>query len=951
MNELQAFGDWLKQRRRALDFTQHSLAQQVGCTTETIRKIEAAKLRPSRALAQRLVTALGVPLDAQSSVVALARARTVEESPGQQWLAPASDTQRRTSSASLKMPRTSLVGRETDVARLTTLLRDQHVRHVTLTGPPGVGKTRLAIEVATVLATHFAAEVRFVALAALAHTDAVLPTIGEALNLVSLAADDVEQTLVAALRERPILLVLDNMEHLRGAARQLARLLDGAPLLKLLVTSRTPLHLTGEQLWSVAPLAVHAPATEGASPAVELFVQRARAIWQDYTLQDHNIATIATLCARLDGLPLAIELAAARSAVLSPETLLRRFEEHLDLLTSSPVDADTRHQTLRHAIGWSYALLDTNEQALLRCLSVFEGGCRLEMVQAVYEAAETQNVRADEDVLLSQPSNSLLDRLTVLIEHNLVEQHSDLDGEPRFTLLATIHAFAHEQAQAAGEVTLLAERHAYAYAALLEWVEPQLHGPAQQQWFTLLDSELHNLRAALMWSQTDAGDSVLGLRLATTLTTFWEVRGSFHEGWSWLERALTHAATAPAALRALALAHASRFANALGKVAQARMDAEACLNTADGVDERARAIAIGILGDQVRVEGNYERAYDYFSTSLDLARAVGDHVQQTLMLERLGRCVFVQGHKQAASEWYEQSRDVSERHGNVRGVARALNWLGLLAVEERAYERGAKLLQESLVRARALGYKSVVGMALIHLGELARLQGHYLQAMGYYEQNRVVAQEMGNGSQLAMASFNVGQVALQLEDATRALAAFDQSLAFWCESNFHEYVIMALAGYAGALRLRGQFTEAARLLGAATALRESLGVVFATPDQAAYERDIAGVRAHLGDAMFQAAWRAGEALSLEGAVAEAHAQTAAAKGTTSSHTAHFPANLTIREVEVLQLLAHGLTNAEIAQRLVISPRTVNTHLTTIYRKLRVSSRSAATRFAVQHGLI
>lgn len=954
MEQSRSFGAWLKQRRRALDLTQHTLATQVGCTAETIRKIEANKLRPSRTLAQRLTTALRVSPDLEASVLELARARQLDEPSSANWLVPMATKQVSKTVATLPIPRTALVGREGDIAQLTVRLRDPTTRLVTLTGPPGVGKTRLALEVAALLGVEHTTHVHFVMLAALHDPGAVMLAIARSLNLAALH-DDPEQEVIAVLRERSLLLVLDNMEHLRTASRQLGLLLDKAPRLTMLVTSRTPLHLSGEQVWSVAPLPVHQSETTSISsdmsPAVELFVQRARAVQRNFVLDEHTAPVIATICARLDGLPLAIELAAARSATLSPQALLRRLEHHLDLLTIGPVDVDMRHQTLRHAIAWSYQQLDVEERALLRCLSVFKGGCRLELIQAVHDQEAIQSSFEHARLLVHQPSPSLLDQLTVLVEHSLLEQHSDPDGEPRFTLLATIQAFAHEQAEIAGEVASLHDRHLRAYTSLAEAVEPQLHGPAQQHWFVLLDHELHNLRAALTWSQEQADDGMLGMRLATALATFWEVRGLLHEGRLWLQQALTADIEAPAPLKALALARAAHLATAHGDVPQAKILAETCLAIADGVGERVQAIALGTLGLAAHVEGVYERAQEYFTASLQLARSAGDRVQQTLMLERLGKLVYSQGSINAAAAWFEQCHDLSEQHGNVRGVMQALNWQGLVALNNREYERAATLLEESLAQARALNYKRQIGTALLDLGELARLQGQYLQAASYYEQSCSIWQEVGQRGKLAVATLNLGHVALHQEDAARALAAFGESMTICHEVNYHEGIALALAGCAGALRLRGEMTAATQLLAAATTLRDAIGAVFETTDQAAYDRDLAAIRLHLDDAIFQAAWREGAALPLKQAVAEAHARIRAAQERQFSQSARFPADLTPRELEVLQLLTHGLTNVEIAERLIISPRTVNTHINAIYRKLDVKSRSAATRFAVERGLI
>jgi predicted ATPase len=730
------------------------------------------------------------------------------------------------------------VGREHSLGAVSTLLQGTEGRLLTLSGPGGVGKTRLAVQVARTVQEHYADGVAFADLSPLREVPLVASAIAAALGVREQGRQPLREALVAHLRGRQVLLVLDNAEQvLAAAAAVVAALRAACPGLRLLVTSRVALRLQGEQVYPVPPLALpdtssqRAPEALGAVAAVALFVQRARAVRPEFALTPQNAAAVAALCAWLDGLPLAIELAAARVGVLPPAALLARLDRALGVLTGGPRDQPARQRTLRDTIAWSYDLLAPQEQTLFRRLAVFAGGATLAAVEAICTPM------APDAAAPARPAAALevLGDLAALVEASLLRCEEDARGEARYRLLEMVREFARERLEATAEGPAARERHLTWCLALAEEAGPQLRGPEQQRWLARLEAEHDNLRAALGWAR-EQGAGEPGLRLAVALWRFWDVRGHLSEGRSWLDALLAGSRAAPAALRATALSGAGVLAHG---------------------------------------QGDYGPATALLEEALALYRKRGDKGGSALALQHLGSVAVDQGDYGQARALYEEALALKRELGDQPGVATSLFDLGLVAHEQGDAGRAAALYAECLARYRGLGDTQGIARALGNLGTVAHDQGDYGRARALYEESLALFRELGAKESIALTLICLGNVAHDHGDDGRAASRHEEAVALCRALGSKWLAAYGLEGLATVAGAAGQGERSARLFGAAAATRRLIGAPLPPRERPHYERLVAAARAHLDAAAFAAAWAAGEALSLEQAIAYALEQSTA----------------------------------------------------------------------------
>ncbi len=898
---------------------------------------------------------------------------------------------------------TRLIGRESEVAAARAWLLRPEVRLITFIGPGGTGKTRLAIEVAAGLTQTFAGGVHFVDLSPIRDPVLVHVAIARTFGIQDAGDQPLLDTLRLYLEPRNLLLVLDNFEQVLAAAPLVADLLAACPRLKIAATSREPLHLSWEHVWPVAPLAL--PTTTAAadhdhvarSPAVALFVERARASKPDFALTAENARIVADICARLDGLPLAIELAAARVSLLSLTAIQVRLQQRLSLLTSGPRDAPVRHQAMSAAIAWSYDLLTDDEQAAFRRLSVFVGGFTLEAADAMV-AGGNGGIELSSVPATQYPVHHLnvLDHLQSLVDKSLLYSEVTSTGEPRFRMLETIREFGLEQLSVSGDLGAVQERHARFFLALAEQAERHMWERIEADWLDRLEAEHDNLRAVLHWGLAGPDQAEVGARLASAIWFLWITRGHFSIGRAWYERIL-----AQADVMALAPPSLARVLWAAAQLARLQGDYEAAASFCDrgialgqdaaGATELARCLAVrGLVACQ---QAQYALAHSIVDRGLHLARETGDEYAFVWILSISSILAYAEGDYARARSRGEESLGIFRKRRELWGIATSLDTLGGVAVRQGQYHLAQSFHEESLAASQLLGFKSSIALSLANLGHVARALGDDVVAWARYTDSLQIYREVGDRRGTALALGNLGVLARRGGDPDRARDYLSESLATARAVGENRLAAAALnhlaslglergdtpaaaAGCAESLRLSaalqdkrgiartlegcaklifttGQPGPALELCVLADALLASLGARRAPADQASFEDLRARLQAAAGPTVSPPVAAGPADLDLDRVVGHALALLdALPKPPTRQLTlARSDARpLSQREREVAGLVARGLTNRAIAEHLVIAERTADTHVSNILGKLGLQTRAQIAAWAVQHRL-
>jgi predicted ATPase/class 3 adenylate cyclase len=759
---------------------------------------------------------------------------------------------------------TALLGREEELAAAKSLLQQDGVRLVTLTGPGGSGKTRLGVQVGAELVQAFVDGVWFVPLAGSTEPELVILAIAHALGVREVPGERPQQTVQDYLRSKDALLLLDNFEHVTDAATDAAALLAACPKLKILVTSREPLRVAGEHELPVPPLPLPGAreiarlttADLLAYPAIRLFVERAQAIKPGFDLSDANAADVATICLRLDGLPLAIELAAARVRVLSPSQLLARLDNRLRLLTGGSRDLPARQQTLRAAIEWSHDLLSAGDRTLFARLSVFAGGCMLEAAEAVCGEAGRDSV-------------DVLDGLDSLTQKSLLRQTNDETGSPRFAMLETIREFAQERLDTAGELDAVRRAHAAYFLDLAEAAAPELTGVDQAIWLDRLSSEHDNLRAALS-SLDQLAEATLLLRLAGSLWRFWWVRGYLAEGRRWLERALANGGDDSSSLRAMVLSGAGVLAESQGDYeSAARLHQDALERWRDSNDRRGEASSLTDLGIIARIRGEYDLAATLHRQALCLSEALADERGVSISLFELGSLELNRGDLDAAGQLLSRSLQILRENGESSALAAVLETMGILAFYRNDFARAADYYTEGIEIWRALGDTRMIAHSLANLGEVALYQRDSACAESLYAEALQMFCDLEERRGMAFALSQLGKASLLKSDIHQATALYTEGLAIRRQIGEKTAILESLEGLADVAATRGDRELAVRLWSAAESTREEIGAPLPSSYREDRDRLLNDARGRLGHDAFTREWTRGRELALDQAIEEA----------------------------------------------------------------------------------
>ena len=804
---------------------------------------------------------------------------------------------------------TSFVDRESEMLEVKREL--SMTRLLTLTGPGGSGKTRLALEVAHDLVGVYPDGVWLVELAPLSEPGLVVQEVAGVLDVQERSGEPLPDTLADELRPRRTLIVLDNCEHLLDGVAPLVRdLLRYCPQLRLLATSREALGVPGEIGRPVPPLSLPDPGMTieelGGYGAARLFVDRALYRPTAFALTSENAGAVAEVCRQLEGIPLAIELAAARVGVLAVEQISERLSASLKVLTSGGRTLTSRQRTLRGSLDWSHTLLDEPEKRLFARLSVFSGGWSTEAAEAVCSG---EGVEGDE----------VLDLLGALVDKSLVAARTGTDGAVRYRMLEIIRQYAAEKLVERGEVEKTRRRHAEFFLALAEEAGPELGGPQQGPWAEHLEKEYDDLRAALSWVVHREEDD-LGLRFGVALWRFWFNRGNLSEGIGWLERVLV----------------------------------------VSNSKARSRVKVLEGLGWFLQFQGKLDRAKTTYEEMLDLSREFGDRESLATALNSLGVLAITRGDNRRARAWLEENLSVLEglekgSAATIRKRHHVFNLLGALAINEEDYPKGAALWEQSLALARELGDTALVGVTLSNLAYAAVLQGDYELATEQCEEVLTLVHELGSSGAdyYPETLVNLGLAALGQGDHERARSSFLRALALARKEERTATLLNVLEGMTDLASASNMEIRAARLWGAAEVGREATGIALPPGDWMLHEPYLASARSRLGEEAWEEALSEGRAMSLDKAAEYAlEGNTDQAGVAVKPPTYEEPAgNLSRREREVAVLIVRGLTNRQISEELSISERTAGNHVASILRKQHLHSRTQIATWTTEQGLL
>jgi predicted ATPase/Tfp pilus assembly protein PilF/DNA-binding XRE family transcriptional regulator len=845
------FSHHLRRLREAAGLTQEELAERAGISVKAVSALERGRRqRPYPHTVRALGDALGLT-DAERAL--LAGSMPERTRPARQGDVPL---------PSLPNAPTALIGRQQELADVTRLLTAGRARLVTLTGPGGVGKTRLAQEVAQQLSEPLQGRVRFVSLAPLRDPALVLPTVAQAVGVIQAGTSSARELLAAFLDDDHWVLVLDNAEHLLAFAPDLADVLAMCPTLAVLVTSRAPLKIRAEHEYPVRPLPVpdlsHVPTLADVErvSSVQLFVERAQAAAPSFALTQANCAAVAAVCRRLDGLPLALELVAARLRVLSPTEVLARLDRLLPLLVGGPRDLPQRQQTMSAAIDWSYELLGAAEQTLFRRLSVFAGGWTLAAAESVTAWGQLGD-------------GEIVDLLGHLVEQSLIVAEARPDGVSRYRMLEPIRQFATTCVEASGEQDTLRNRHLAWCLALAREAAQELRGSAQQAWLNRLEQEHDNMRVALGWSAQDGTRIGQGLQLAVDIWRFWSTRGYLAEGQRWLETALAASADVPEGLRAEGYNAAGNLARDQGEHAQAQRLHETSLELRRRIgDRRGVAVSLNNLGTVALDQGQYARATHLYDEALTLFRAVAQDWEIAIALHNLGLVMGRRGEFARATGLIEEALVIWERVGDATQRARSLDALGEVSRRQGDLERAAALHERSLALRQQLGETRGIALALRNLALVAHDRGDYERAARLLEEALDLYQRVGDKRGTALTLAARAGVAQREGDVVRALQLYREAIAMHAQLQVREELPACLVGVAALIRTRAP-EHAARLLGASAGIREAMGQAVPAAERAGIADLTSALQDVLRAEVFQHYWTAGRELPLPQALQEA----------------------------------------------------------------------------------